>query len=91
MTATKILWGQILTVFAIVLTTTWSATQSVLRGWRTTYSSSRVRRLPRLPPGRSGSICSHGPQGTLTPPWRLARHGRSGCAATNAAVIHFRA
>ena len=27
MTATKILWGQILTVFAIVLTTTWSATQ----------------------------------------------------------------
>ena len=24
MTATKILWGQILTVFAIVLTTTWS-------------------------------------------------------------------
>ena len=27
MTATKILWGQILTVFAIVLTTTWGATQ----------------------------------------------------------------
>ena len=27
MTATKILWGQILTVFAIVLITTWSATQ----------------------------------------------------------------
>jgi len=27
MTATKILWGQILTIFAIVLTTTWSATQ----------------------------------------------------------------
>src|SRR3954471_12342909 len=27
MTATKILWGQILTVFATVLTTTWSATQ----------------------------------------------------------------
>jgi len=27
MTATKILWGQILTVFAIVLTTTWSGTQ----------------------------------------------------------------
>ena len=27
MTATKILWGQILTVFAIVLATTWSATQ----------------------------------------------------------------
>ena len=27
MSATKILWGQILTVFAIVLTTTWSATQ----------------------------------------------------------------
>ena len=27
MTATKILWGQILTVFAIVLSTTWSATQ----------------------------------------------------------------
>jgi type IV secretion system protein VirD4 len=27
MTATKILWGQILTVFAIVLTTTWAATQ----------------------------------------------------------------
>jgi type IV secretion system protein VirD4 len=26
-TATKILWGQILTVFAIVLTTTWGATQ----------------------------------------------------------------
>jgi type IV secretion system protein VirD4 len=27
MSATKILWGQILTVFAIVLTTTWAATQ----------------------------------------------------------------
>jgi type IV secretion system protein VirD4 len=27
MTATKILWGQILTVFAIVVTTTWGATQ----------------------------------------------------------------
>ena len=27
MNATKILWGQIFTVFAIVLATTWSATQ----------------------------------------------------------------
>ena len=32
MTATKILWGQILVVFLIVLTTTWSATQWV--AWR---------------------------------------------------------
>ncbi len=32
MTATKILWGQILAVFLIVLTTTWSATQWV--AWR---------------------------------------------------------
>lgn len=32
MTATKILWGQILAVFLIVLTTTWGATQWV--AWR---------------------------------------------------------
>ena len=32
MSATKILWGQILTVFLIVLTTTWAATQYV--AWR---------------------------------------------------------
>jgi type IV secretion system protein VirD4 len=32
MSATKILWGQILTVFLIVLTTTWGATQYV--AWR---------------------------------------------------------
>ena len=32
MSATKILWGQILLVFAIVLATTWGATQFV--AWR---------------------------------------------------------
>ncbi|OZA92189.1 MAG: hypothetical protein B7X76_00685, partial [Azorhizobium sp. 39-67-5] len=32
MSATKILWGQILAVFAIVLATTWAATQYV--AWR---------------------------------------------------------
>ena len=35
MSGTKILWGQILTVFAIVLVTTWGATEWV--AWRLGY------------------------------------------------------
>ncbi|MGO4339329.1 conjugal transfer protein TraG [Labrys sp. KB_33_2] len=37
MSATKILWGQILTVFAIVLVTTWGATEWV--AWRLAFQS----------------------------------------------------
>ena len=50
MSATKILWGQILIVFLIVLATTWAATQWT--AWRLASSRSL---------GRPGSSCSAGP------------------------------
>ena len=54
MSATKILWGQILTVFAIVLATTWGATQwtAVAAGLPAAAGSVLVRRrgLPVYPP-----------------------------------------
>ncbi len=39
MSATKILWGQIIVVFLIVLATTWSATQYV--AWQLGFGRSR--------------------------------------------------
>ena len=54
MSATKILWGQILVVFAIVLATTWAATQWT--AWRLGYQPQLgdpwfvVGKLPLYPP-----------------------------------------
>ncbi|MGA7656840.1 MAG: conjugal transfer protein TraG [Methylocella sp.] len=54
MSATKILWGQILVVFAIVLATTWAATQWT--AWRLGYQPQlgnpwfMVSKLPLYPP-----------------------------------------
>ena len=54
MTATKILWGQIIAVFLIVLTTTWGATQWV--AWRLGFQSQLGSPLVRGAFGESRSI-----------------------------------
>ncbi len=46
MSATKILWGQILVVFAIVLTTIWAATQWT--AWRLGYTTKNLFRLSEI-------------------------------------------
>ena len=51
MSATKILWGQIIVVFAIVLVTTWAATQWV--AWKLGYQPQLGKPWFELLPGVS--------------------------------------
>jgi type IV secretion system protein VirD4 len=52
MSATKVLWGQIVVVFAIVLATMWGATQWVLFSGDLGNTGRLLLRSPATPPPR---------------------------------------
>lgn len=80
MSATKILWGQILTVFLIVLMTTWGAT----------YGLPTVS-VSNLSSGSHGSTCSRWPRASHCRPWWTGLASRCTAPTSRAALTRPRA